>query len=193
MSLRSRRVRSRLAGVEVGLEHLGDPMAALFQVGPAGVVDRRCCRSRARGRSGRRSPSSAAAPAPGRRPADRRFRPAGIRRSRKDRRTSPALLPSTMLLSRVRYSRSRFRLMVDSEALARLVRRRLGQAIEVRPDAVGQRPEHFFHLAAGSSPGQTEAAGSRAGKAWPGSGSGPARSSGWRGSARSTEMSTPDP
>src|SRR5271166_3237546 len=33
------RRRSRLAGIEVGLENLGDPMAALFQVGPAGVVN----------------------------------------------------------------------------------------------------------------------------------------------------------
>src|SRR5262245_26029100 len=35
---------SRLAGVEMGLEDLGDPVAALLEVGPAGVVDAQVAR-----------------------------------------------------------------------------------------------------------------------------------------------------
>ena len=35
---------SRLAGVEMGLEDLGDPVAAFLEVGPAGVVDAQVAR-----------------------------------------------------------------------------------------------------------------------------------------------------
>ena len=157
---------SGLADVEIGLEDLGDPMPALLEVGPAGVVDGQVGRLedladpagdllQVQPGQGTGIGRDRASRPPARRPRSR----TGRRRSRAGR---PAPCRSAGAGTRAGgcggWSRGELGGLV---ALAR------PEVVEVRPDAVGQRPEDLVHaerVAVGIRPG---AAGSGAG---PGSG-----------------------
>ena len=177
--------RSRLADVEIGLEDLGDPVPALFEMGPARVVDRRGWSSRGPCRSGRRSPSGAAGPAHGRRPGRRVSPPrdeddvgeqvaGGVRAAAEDHAAQPAEVLALEVAADGRAGRPSRPCRPCAAA----------EVIEVRPDAVGQRPEDLVHPERVGAGVGLELLVLEPGQGLARSGSGPGRSSGCRGSAR---------